>query len=563
MAQQFRLKWSNHMNNVLDVVKNLFSTESLVDVTLACDGMSIKAHKVILSACSPFFQALLLENPCKHPIIIIPHMKYNDLKPLIDFMYEGEISVTRDQLTTLTKNAQELKIKGLAEISFEKTFSNESPMVSDHVITPPTNSSSPIKQAGHHVQEQSLNGLNCNNSKDEKAKSQPSNIEELSSNILVNTNYHCETSQDNDSSPNFELPESADTDNIQVDHSKSEEEIITPDDFSNSRNDVTSLHSKKNPESNTDSFSDASQMSMPFEAMSSNNQPERPQDINSQLIESYPSISPVPGPSHDTEDSMMMDQSSTSSLPEVYDEDNTNLGHVDSQAEGNSSAIRTIYFSKNVPDNEEEAKSGEEVSTSRKKWKYKCYKCNLLVASRGHLAIHMRTHTGERPFSCHVCGKTAIRQHDLQLHMRTHTGIKPYACPICGMKFNNSSNYRRHYKRRHPTAERVVQVCKLCDEQFDSKELLNGHLINQHAIQNSHVCVICQKSYKRQYDLKTHLRVHSKEKPYSCKVCFKLFSYKSNQIRHIRQHFKRPKTNPTVERQQRSKDPDYVPESDT
>ncbi|GBM78969.1 Protein bric-a-brac 2 [Araneus ventricosus] len=549
MAQQFRLKWSNHMNNVLDVVKNLFLTESLVDVTLACDGMSIKAHKVILSACSPFFQSLLLENPCQHPIIIIPHMKYSDLKPLIDFMYEGEISVTRDQLATLTKNARDLKIKGLAEISFEKTFSNESPMVADHGFTP-TESSSPIKQAGDHVQEQSLNGLKCDdNSKDEKAKSQPSNIEELSSNILVNTNYHYETPQGNDSSQNFELPESADTDNIRMDHSKSAEEIITPDNFSNPRNDVTtSLQSKKKtPESNTDSFSDASQMSMPFEAVGSNDQPESSPDIKPELIESDPSMSPVPGPSHDTEDSMMMDQSSTSSHPEVYEEDDTNLGRVDSQPEGNSSIIRTIYFSKNVPDNEED-KSGEEVSTSRKKWKYKCYKCNLLVASKGHLAIHMRTHTGERPFSCYVCGKTAIRQHDLQLHMRTHTGIKPYACPICGMKFNNSSNYRRHYKRRHPTAERVVQVCKLCDEQFDCKELLNGHLINQHAIQNSHVCVICQKSYKREYDLKTHLRVHSKEKPYSCKVCFKLFSYKSNQIRHIRQHFKKSKTSPAAER---------------
>lgn len=211
---------------------------------------------------------------------------------------------------------------------------------------------------------------------------------------------------------------------------------------------------------------------------------------------------------------------------------------------------------------DEEAKSSEEVSISKKNWKHKCHKCNLLVASKGHLITHMRTHTGERPFSCHVCGQTAIRQHDLQLHMNTHTGIKPYACPICGMKFNNSSNYRRHYKRRHPTSERVVQVCILCDAQFDSKELLNGHLINQHAIQYSNVCVICQKSYKRLYDLKTHLRVHSKEKPYSCKVCFKLFSYKSNQIRHIRQHFKNSKTSSAFGRQKKSQNPVNIPETD-
>lgn len=54
--QQFNLRWNNHTNNILQVFMEQFATENLVDVTIACDGQFIKAHKMVLSACSPYFQ---------------------------------------------------------------------------------------------------------------------------------------------------------------------------------------------------------------------------------------------------------------------------------------------------------------------------------------------------------------------------------------------------------------------------------------------------------------------------------------------------------------------------
>lgn len=119
MSQQFCLKWNNHTTNMLQVFENLLSTEALVDVTLACDGLSLKAHKMVLSACSPFFQSLFLENPCKHPIVIMKDMRYCDLKAIIDFMYRGEVNVSHDQLSALLKTAETLKVKGLAEVTGE------------------------------------------------------------------------------------------------------------------------------------------------------------------------------------------------------------------------------------------------------------------------------------------------------------------------------------------------------------------------------------------------------------------------------------------------------------
>ncbi|KAH8365908.1 hypothetical protein KR093_007157 [Drosophila rubida] len=115
--QQFCLRWNNYQSNLTNVFDELLQNESFVDVTLACEGHSIKAHKMVLSACSPYFQALFYDNPCQHPIIIMRDVSWSDLKALVEFMYKGEINVCQDQINPLLKVAETLKIRGLAEVS--------------------------------------------------------------------------------------------------------------------------------------------------------------------------------------------------------------------------------------------------------------------------------------------------------------------------------------------------------------------------------------------------------------------------------------------------------------
>lgn len=117
--QQFCLRWNNYQTNLANCFDQLLQTESFVDVTLACEGQSLKAHKVVLSACSPYFQTLFMDNPCRHPIIIMRDIKYCDLKAVVDFMYRGEINVSQDQITALLKVAEMLKIRGLTDVSGE------------------------------------------------------------------------------------------------------------------------------------------------------------------------------------------------------------------------------------------------------------------------------------------------------------------------------------------------------------------------------------------------------------------------------------------------------------
>uniref|UniRef100_A0A0K8VR52 Protein tramtrack, beta isoform n=1 Tax=Bactrocera latifrons TaxID=174628 RepID=A0A0K8VR52_BACLA len=115
-VQQFCLRWNNHQPNFISVCSSLLHNGTLVDVTLAAEGRQLQAHKIVLSACSSYFQTLFTSNPCQHPIVILKDVQYDDLKTMVDFMYYGEVNVSQEQLPHILKTAEMLKIKGLAEM---------------------------------------------------------------------------------------------------------------------------------------------------------------------------------------------------------------------------------------------------------------------------------------------------------------------------------------------------------------------------------------------------------------------------------------------------------------
>ena len=115
--QQYCLRWNNHQHNLLSVFEDLLNHEAFVDVTIACDGLNLKAHKMVLSACSPYFQSMFYNTPDKHPVVFLKDVRYDEMKALLEFMYRGEVSVDQENLSSLLKVAEGLKIKGLADVS--------------------------------------------------------------------------------------------------------------------------------------------------------------------------------------------------------------------------------------------------------------------------------------------------------------------------------------------------------------------------------------------------------------------------------------------------------------
>lgn len=114
-GDQFSLCWNNFHNNLSSGFHSLFKDEDMVDVTLAVEGKYIKAHKAVLSICSPYFKELFNANPCKHPIVILPEINYDVMSNLLEFMYQGEVSVSQEDIPSFMRVAEVLKVKGLTE----------------------------------------------------------------------------------------------------------------------------------------------------------------------------------------------------------------------------------------------------------------------------------------------------------------------------------------------------------------------------------------------------------------------------------------------------------------
>ncbi|XP_023313342.1 longitudinals lacking protein, isoforms H/M/V isoform X33 [Trichogramma pretiosum] len=112
---QFCLKWHNHQSTLIRNFDTLLESGTLVDCTLAAEGRYLKAHKVVLSACSPYFEGLLSEHYDKHPVFILKDVKFVELKAMMDYMYRGEVNISQNQLTALLKAAESLQIKGLSD----------------------------------------------------------------------------------------------------------------------------------------------------------------------------------------------------------------------------------------------------------------------------------------------------------------------------------------------------------------------------------------------------------------------------------------------------------------
>ncbi|KAK3860750.1 hypothetical protein Pcinc_033219 [Petrolisthes cinctipes] len=83
------------------------------------------------------------------------------------------------------------------------------------------------------------------------------------------------------------------------------------------------------------------------------------------------------------------------------------------------------------------------------KAKVTCPLCGKVCSRSDKLKLHLRTHTGERPYLCTYCDHRSRTSDDLKRHVRTHTGERPYQCPFCPYRASDPSTIRSHKKHRH------------------------------------------------------------------------------------------------------------------
>ncbi|XP_047482817.1 protein tramtrack, beta isoform-like isoform X4 [Penaeus chinensis] len=108
------LKWNNHRTTFYHVISGLRNKETYTDVTLACEGKFYPVHKLVLSTCSEYFSDIFERTPCKNPVVVLKDIQCRDIEFLLDYMYIGEVNVRQNELSSLIKAAECLRIKGLA-----------------------------------------------------------------------------------------------------------------------------------------------------------------------------------------------------------------------------------------------------------------------------------------------------------------------------------------------------------------------------------------------------------------------------------------------------------------
>ena len=144
-SEKFCLKWNDFESNVSVAFRELRDDRDFFDVTLACEDDQIQAHKVILSACSPFFRGVLRKNPHQHPLLYLKGISFRDIQSVLNFMYHGEANIAQEDLNNFLSVAEELKVKGLtqgnSDSSSNSTSNSSRPKIEPHRQTKDKSSS--------------------------------------------------------------------------------------------------------------------------------------------------------------------------------------------------------------------------------------------------------------------------------------------------------------------------------------------------------------------------------------------------------------------------------------
>ena len=130
-SEKFCLRWNDFERNISNAFQDLRNESDFFDMTIVCDDEQIQAHKLVLSACSPFFRNVLKKNPHQSPLLYLKGVKFNEIIAVLNFMYHGEVNVAQEELNSFLSVAEDLKVKGLTQNQSEKQEQHRSERVSN------------------------------------------------------------------------------------------------------------------------------------------------------------------------------------------------------------------------------------------------------------------------------------------------------------------------------------------------------------------------------------------------------------------------------------------------
>ena len=161
-----------------------------------------------------------------------------------------------------------------------------------------------------------------------------------------------------------------------------------------------------------------------------------------------------------------------------------------------------------------------------------CSVCDKLCVNKKALLRHMRHHTGDT-YDCRECGKKFFHKDSFKSHVRCHTGELPFVCEICAKTYRLENSLKLHMQRQHQNLPRTHK-CTLCPKTFYKKWDLKSHMA-VHSDDRPFTCEECGKSFKTEYALQAHFNIHNGVKEFKCDIC----DYRSWNQSLLRRHKER------------------------
>ena len=110
--QQYNLSWHTYSEHQREIMQKMLICDDFKDVTLISDDKKpIKAHRNILSACSPVFKNIFQMEINNHPVIYLRGIKHSEIESILQFIYLGETKLYKDSLNELLLVAKNLEIE--------------------------------------------------------------------------------------------------------------------------------------------------------------------------------------------------------------------------------------------------------------------------------------------------------------------------------------------------------------------------------------------------------------------------------------------------------------------
>ncbi|KAL0279911.1 UNVERIFIED_CONTAM: hypothetical protein PYX00_001367 [Menopon gallinae] len=112
-----KLRWNDFKSDITKACQLNRTSELFTDVTFIAQNRRLSAHKIVLSASSKFFKAMLIDIPSYvNPTITLSNISYEDLEAIIGYIYTGELPFSAEKLQSVLETAACFEIESLMQV---------------------------------------------------------------------------------------------------------------------------------------------------------------------------------------------------------------------------------------------------------------------------------------------------------------------------------------------------------------------------------------------------------------------------------------------------------------